>query len=89
MPGNLMHYTTKKFWKCYEVLPQSVQKTADQCYALLKTPPTHPSLHFKKIGKKYWSVRAGLDHRALGVEVKDGISWFWIGTHAEYDKLIG
>ena len=22
-------------------------------------------------------------------EVKDGISWFWIGTHAEYDKLIG
>jgi hypothetical protein len=27
--------------------------------------------------------------RALGVEVKDGISWFWIGAHAEYNKLIG
>jgi hypothetical protein len=54
----------------------------------LKADPTHPSLHFKKIGKKYWSVRAGLDYRALGVEAESGISWFWIGTHAEYDKLI-
>jgi hypothetical protein len=48
------------------------------------------ALRDKKIllGKKYWSVRAGLDYRAVGVEVDDGISWFWIGTHAEYDKLI-
>jgi hypothetical protein len=25
----------------------------------------------------------------LGVEVENGISLFWIGTHTEYDKLIG
>jgi hypothetical protein len=25
----------------------------------------------------------------VGVEVEQGISWFWIGTHAEYDRLIG
>jgi hypothetical protein len=61
---------------------------ADECYELLKADPSHPSLHFKKIDKKYWSVRAGLDYRALGVEVENGILWFWIGTHAEYDKLI-
>ena len=84
-----MHYTTRRFWKCYEDLPPQVQETADQCYELLKADPSHPSLHFKKIGKKYWSVRAGLDYRALGVEVESGISWFWIGTQAEYDKLIG
>ncbi len=84
-----MHYTTQRFWKCYDALPESVQRNADQCYELLKDDPSHPSLHFKKIGKKYWSVRAGLDYRALGVEVENGISWFWIGTHAEYDKLIG
>ncbi|MER3435946.1 MAG: hypothetical protein C4288_21870 [Leptolyngbya sp. ERB_1_1] len=84
-----MHYATRKFWKCYDVLPETVQDTADQCYELLKSDPSHPSLHLKKIGKNYWSVRAGLDCRALGVEVEDGISWFWIGTHAEYDKLIG
>jgi len=25
----------------------------------------------------------------LGVEVPDGISWFWIGTHAQYDTMVG
>jgi len=25
----------------------------------------------------------------LGVPVTDGIQWFWIGSHAEYDKLVG
>ncbi len=84
-----MNYTTRRFWKCYNALPESVQHTADQCYKLLKDDPSHPSLHFKKLGKKYWSVRAGLDYRALGVEVENGILWFWLGTHAEYDKLIG
>ena len=34
------------------------------------------------------SARVGKGYRALGVEVKDGISWVWIGTHAEYEKLI-
>lgn len=71
-----MHYATRKFWKCYDALPENVQDIADQCYELLKADPSHPSLHFKKIGKKYWSVRAGLEYRALGVEVEDGISCF-------------
>ncbi len=83
-----MHYTIRRFWKCYDALPESVQKNADECYELLKQDPSHPSLHFKKIGKKYWSVRAGLDYRALGVESENGILWFWIGSHAEYDKLL-
>ncbi|WP_071588487.1 hypothetical protein ACF3DV_12075 [Chlorogloeopsis fritschii PCC 9212] len=64
-----MHYTTQRFWKCYDALPESVQETANQCYELLKADPSHPSLHFNKLGKKYWSVRVGLDYRALGVEV--------------------
>lgn len=87
MSGNLIHYTTPKFWKCYDALPKNVQETADKCYELLKTNSSHPSLHFKKIGLMYWSVRTGLDYRALGTEVEGGILWFWIGTHAEYDKF--
>ena len=82
-----MHYTTRRFWQCYHALPQEVQKTADQCYDLLKRDPSHPSLHLKKVSQ-YWSVRAGINYRALGVEVKGGISWFWIRSHAEYNKLI-
>ena len=34
------------------------------------------------------TVRAGLHHRALGIGVADGVLWFWIGTHSEYDALI-
>lgn len=83
-----MDYTTRRFWECYDKFPEAMQRVADQCYELLKADPTHPSLHFKKVGK-YWSVRAGQNYRALGVEVEKGILWFWIGTHAEYEKLIG
>ena len=71
-----MHYTTRRFWTCYNDLPESVQRNADQCYKLLKSNPSHPSLHFKKIGNKYWSVRIGLDYRALGVEWKLGFRGF-------------
>jgi hypothetical protein len=37
----------------------------------------------------FGSVRIELHYGALGIEVKDGISWFWIGTHAECDKIVG
>ena len=83
-----MHYTTRRFWECYDALPEAVQRIADQCYELLKTNPNHPSLHFKKVGK-YWSVRVGRNYRALSLQVDKGILWFWIGSHAEYDQLIG
>ena len=34
------------------------------------------------------SVRVGLGYRALGVRHGDDILWFWIGSHAEYDRLV-
>ena len=83
-----MHYTNRKFWSYYAQLPEDVQKIADSSYELLKTNPNHPSLHFKKVNQ-YWSVRVGKSYRALGIEVENGILWFWIGTHGEYDRLIG
>ena len=46
------------------------------------------SLQFKKVGR-YCSVRVGLRYRALAVDVDDGYLWFWIGSHADYDKLVG
>jgi hypothetical protein len=55
---------------------------------LLKLDPRHPSLHFKRTGV-LWSVRVGEHYRALGKDVPGGVQWFWIGTHDEYDRLIG
>ena len=86
----MKHLTLPRFWTLYRKLPQEIQKLADRNYQLLKIDPTHPSLHFKKVGKnkQLWSVRVGKHYRALGTEKSEGIVWFWIGTHAEYDKLI-
>lgn len=49
--------------------------------------PFHPSLHFKKIGGGKWSIRLGIDYRAIGI-FQDGVFvWDWIGSHSEYNRL--
>jgi hypothetical protein len=83
----MKHLASSNFWELYEKLPAKIQELADKNFALLKANPRHPSLHMKKIGR-YWSVRVGVKHRALGVEVENDILWFWIGTHADYDKTL-
>jgi hypothetical protein len=84
----LNHYASSRFSALYEALPTEVRRLADKNYQLLRNDPRHPSLHFKRIGS-LWSVRVGARYRALGSEVEGGIVWFWIGTHAEYDKIVG
>jgi hypothetical protein len=69
-------------------LPKEIRDLADRNYALLKSDSTHGSLHFKKVGS-LWSVRVGLHYRALATEVGSDLVWFWIGSHADYDTLVG
>lgn len=86
----IKHFASPKFWACYKVLPKDVRDLADKNFELLKANPKHPSLHFKQIGN-LWSARVGKHYRVLGFDRKDrkeGIIWFWIGSHAEYDKLV-
>ena len=82
------HLASPTFWECYKQLPDAIRKLADKNFALLRTDPTHPSLHFKKVGR-FRSARVGRTFRALAVESDDGLLWFWIGNHAEYERLIG
>jgi len=82
-----MHHTSPSFWKYYDDLPEEIQEQADKNFELLKKNSNHPSLHFKKIGK-YWSVRVSLEYRALGTDIENGILWFWIGLHPEYERFI-
>jgi hypothetical protein len=83
----LNHHASPDFWTCFSALPQPIQELARKNFELLKRDPTHPSLHFKKVGD-FVSARVGISYRVLGVKVPDGILWFWIGTHAEYDRII-
>ena len=82
------HHTTPAFWHAYGRLPEQVQITADRAFPLLKSDPTHPSLALKPVGR-FWSARAGLRYRALAVRYGETLIWFWIGSHADYDKLLG
>ena len=81
------HFASPDFWTLYRALPVEVQTLADKSFSLLKADPRHASLRLKRVGH-FYSVRVGLHYRALGVAVEDGVSWFWIGTHAAYDKIV-
>ena len=87
MPTALNHLTTPAFWERYQALSTEVQRLADKNFQLLKADPAHPSLAFKKIGN-LWSVRVGLNYRALGLDKPEGVVWFWIGSHADYDTRL-
>jgi hypothetical protein len=82
------HRANPRFWDCYRKLPEDVRRLADESWRLLRRDPKHPSLHFKKIGR-FWSARVGLHFRALAVEHEDTLVWFWVGSHAQYDRLVG
>ncbi len=83
----MKHTASSRFWTAYHALPEDIRSLADKDFRLLKSNSRHPSLRLKRIGE-LWSVRVGDHYRALGFDVQGGINWFWIGTHAEYNKII-
>jgi hypothetical protein len=84
----MRHIKDPAFVPLFDALPADVQALAHKNFALLKSDPQHPSLHFKRIRDDLWSVRVGRKYRALAIEGTDGFQWFWIGTHAEYNRLV-
>jgi hypothetical protein len=81
------HFATPDFWFCYRQLQPEIQDLADKNFALLRENPTHPSLRLKRIDS-FWSARVGLRHRALARDRAEGLVWFWIGHHSEYERLL-
>ena len=82
--------TTRQFWRLFSRLPSDAQGDAKRSYRLFQRNPAHPGLQFKKLEGEdnIYSVRIGLEHRALAVMNKDRIVWYWIGSHDEYDRLV-
>ncbi len=83
----MTHFASPEFWFHYRNSPDAVRELADKNFELLRADPRHPSLRFKRVGP-YWSARVGLHFRALARHRADGIVWFWIGGHDEYERLI-
>lgn len=83
-------HTTQRFRDALKQLPEGIQQNAREAFHIWRGDPRHPSLHFKRIHpvKSIYSVRISLGWRAVGIVRGDDMVWYWIGSHADYDRLI-
>ena len=79
-----------RFWELFRQLPAEVQDQARDAYRTFTLNPRHPGLQFKRVSqaRPVYSVRISRDHRAVGLLQGEGIIWFWIGNHHDYDRLL-
>ena len=82
--------TTTEFRKLFSALSKQVQKQAHEAYRQFKEDPSYPSLRFKKVHPdlSIYSVRINRNYRAVGQLDEDTVVWFWVGSHADYDRLL-
>ena len=82
--------TTRRFRGAFAELPQNTQRQARRAFAIFQADPNHPSLHFKRVHltEPIYSARVGTGYRALGERGADEMTWFWIGSHADYEKQL-
>ena len=79
--------TTPRFWKLFAELPTEVQDLAVEKYELFKHDPFHPSLGFQAKGR-VWTVDIGRSYRAIANRNENRLSWFWIGSHEDYNNVL-
>lgn len=81
--------TVSSFWETYRSLDEPIRRAAQKAYRLWSENPFHPSLHFKCINQEenVWSVRVTLGYRAVGVWEGPTVTWFWIGSHDDYERF--
>jgi mRNA-degrading endonuclease RelE of RelBE toxin-antitoxin system len=81
--------TLPSFWAEYRKLSDQTKERARKNYRLWADNPFHPSLHFKCIDSNegIWSVRVTRSYRAVGMLEGDTVTWFWIGTHDDYEQF--
>jgi hypothetical protein len=82
---------TRRFWELFHALPAEAQSLAVKNYRQWRREPRHPSLRFRRLqgSQNRFSIRIGDQYRALGRLTADGMIWVWIGTHSDYDRLVG
>ena len=82
--------TTKRFRKLLADLPPHVQRQAKETYLAWLRDPWQPQLQFKQIHatRPIFSARIGRDWRAVCIRTGHTAVWYFIGSHADYDKLI-
>jgi mRNA-degrading endonuclease RelE of RelBE toxin-antitoxin system len=79
------------FRRAFAKLPRDVQQRTKAAYRRFQSDPFHPGLQFKRLHASLplWSARINETYRAVGIRNSDDvIVWFFIGTHADYERLL-
>ena len=95
----LTNTKTPRFSEQFHRLPAEVQDLARSAFEQFLADPNHRSLRRHKLKPSSaatvpadtYSVSITMGCRALYVidAEKNQIVWFWIGTHADYDRVVG
>ncbi len=64
-------FTTPDFWQAYVQLAPEMKEQAQKAYRLWQENPSHPSIHFKKVGNNLWSARTSGGYRSLALKKGD------------------
>jgi plasmid maintenance system killer protein len=91
----MIDQATEGYWTLLAALPKEIREQAHKQFRLYEANPDHPSVNFnplKNTRRPVWSARVNDNYRALAIRTADErgqavMLWFWIGTHAEYDKI--
>ena len=84
----MKHSLHASFGEFLAQLPQDIQKRVPQKIEMLRRNPRHPSLNFKKVGERLWTIRISKGYRALALEEEDAFVWNWVGKHDAYMRRI-
>jgi hypothetical protein len=88
---------TPEFWERYRRLPPHIRQRARSAYRAFLANPNHPALRRHPLedsskGRHRTgtsSVSINMQYRALYIVEGQVNVWYWIGSHNDYDNLIG
>jgi hypothetical protein len=88
--NEMRSHLTTRFRRLLLALPPDIRRQAYRAYAQFKRDPSHPGLNFKLVNQReqMWSARINDYYRVLGIRDGGEITWFWVGEHREYERII-
>ena len=89
--------STRSFREQYRRLPEHIQALTRAACERFDQDPSHRSLRLHQLADSSrssalpgsFSVSISMQYRAIYVVVDGQNVWYWIGSHAEYDRFLG
>jgi len=88
---------TADFHRLLRDLPGPIRRAARKTFRLFLDDPSHPSLRVHRLRERHdagivaGSVSVSVSARYRAIYHVDGDTnvWYWIGTHSDYNRLVG